>query len=188
MLLFVRFDKGRYIIFYIDIDRSIKFHKIAIATIFTDIQIVGGGAFFSYMSTLEGSATTLMWVLLGAAYAKSWRYVIVIYLYVYVYVCMCIYRWHSDRACQIAQSRGTHLLHRTSVIIIMAPISAETTETRPIENAQPSSPAASETKVKRLRLVRCFVAICICWSNFRRWGFDQELGIYVDWLYCVRCV
>lgn len=57
----------------------------------------------------------------------------------------------------------------------MAPISAETTETRPIEKAQPSSPAASETKVKRLRLV--FVSLVFVVGVI---GFDRKI-VYVDW-------
>lgn len=43
----------------------------------------------------------------------------------------------------------TYLLHRTRVIMIIAPISADMTETRPIENAQPNSPAASEIGRKK---------------------------------------
>lgn len=47
------------------------------------------------------------------------------------------------------KKKMTHLLHRTRVIIIIAPIRADITETIPIENAQPSSPAASEIKLKK---------------------------------------
>lgn len=61
---------------------------------------------------------------------------------------VCIYHYYNLHQTFTKKKKMTHLLQRTRVIIIIAPIRADITETIPIENAHPSSPAASKIKKK----------------------------------------